>query len=101
MLEFPGREDRIPKPGDYFTVNFVGVPVVIVRGKDRVLRAFANTCRHRGARVVDGDGNCRAFRCPYHSWVYDLDGSLKGCAGMEETADFDRERYGLIPIRLK
>jgi len=98
---FMGRADQLKNPGDYLATEFVGVPIVMVRGKDRVLRAFANTCRHRGARIMEGEGNAKLFRCPYHSWTYELDGSLKGCAGMEGVENFDKERYGLVPIRLE
>lgn len=98
---FFGRADRIPEPGDYFSVNFVGTPIIVVRDKEMDLRAFANTCRHRGARIVSGEGKCRRFVCPYHGWVYDLDGSLKGCKGMEQTHNFDKASYGLHPIRLE
>jgi len=98
---FVGRVDLAPKPGDYFTVDLVGVPIIVVRAKDNELRAFGNTCRHRGARLVNGEGNLRAFRCPYHSWVYDLNGQLKGCAGMEEAGEFDRAQFGLVPVRLE
>src|ERR1700689_2443418 len=71
-----GRAERLPNPGDYFTVNYVGIPLLIVRGGDRKLRAFSNVCRHRGARLADGEGNCRAISCPYHGWTYGLDGAL-------------------------
>ena len=98
---FIGRGDRIPNPGDYVTLNPVGVPVIIVRGDDGGVRAFANTCRHRGTRLTDGDGNCRAFSCPYHGWAYGLDGRLISIAGMEQTANFDKEAFGLISIRLE
>lgn len=102
VWNFLGRADRIPNPGDFFTVTYVGVPLLIVRGKDMRVRAFANTCRHRGAQVEAKDhGNCRAFKCEYHGWVYDLDGSLRGAAGMEKTENFDRGKYGLVPVRLE
>src|SRR5436305_863279 len=64
VWNFIGRADRIPNPGDYFTLDFVGVPVIVVRGNDGEVRAFGNSCRHRGATVAVGEGNCRAFRCP-------------------------------------
>ncbi|MGE0164920.1 MAG: aromatic ring-hydroxylating dioxygenase subunit alpha, partial [Dongiaceae bacterium] len=101
VWNFFGRAESIPNPGDYRTVNFVGTPIIIVRANDGSLKAFANTCRHRGARIATGDGKCRHFVCPYHGWVYNLDGSLKACAGMEKTHNFDKAEYGLIPIRLE
>ena len=98
---FIGRADRIPKPGDYFTLDFVGVPVVVVRGSDSEVRAFANTCRHRGSLVMSGEGNCRRLTCPYHSWVYGLDGALVHAPEMNQTQDFDPAQYGLAQIRLE
>ena len=98
---FIGRADRIPNAGDYFTLDFVGVPIVVVRGQDAEVRAFANTCRHRGAAVAQGEGNCRAFRCPYHSWTYGLDGALLSAPEIEQTHNFDFAKYGLVPLRLE
>ncbi|MDE0044486.1 MAG: aromatic ring-hydroxylating dioxygenase subunit alpha [bacterium] len=99
---FIGREDRVPEPGCYFSLDFVGVPVVIVRGRDSRVRAFANTCRHRGARVVSGEGRCHTFSCPYHAWTYAVDdGRLIGAMDMDETAGFDRKDFGLIELNLE
>ena len=83
VWNFIGRADRIPDAGDYFTIEFAGVPVIVMRGSDGEVRAFANTCRHRGALLLEGEGNCRAFRCPYHSWTYDIDGELIVAPEME------------------
>jgi len=98
---FIGRADRIPNPGDYFTLEFVGVPVVVVRDNDGEVRAFANSCRHRGAMVAIGEGNCRAFRCPYHSWAYGLDGQLLSAPEIDKSRNFDFAEYGLVPLRLE
>jgi len=75
VWNFLGAADQIPRPGDYFTVTFAGVPVIILRDEDGELRAFANSCRHRGSALLDGSGNCKRIVCPYHSWNYRLDGS--------------------------
>ncbi len=101
VWNFIGREDRIANPGDYFAFEFMGVPVVVVRGKDGAVRAFANSCRHRGARIMAGDGTCAALRCPYHSWTYALDGTLKGAPEMDQTVGFDKKDYSLIELRLE
>jgi phenylpropionate dioxygenase-like ring-hydroxylating dioxygenase large terminal subunit len=98
---FIGRVDVIAQPGDYFTLEYAGVPVLVVRGADGRVRAFANSCRHRGSLLVDGEGSCRAFKCPYHSWVYGLDGALRGAPEMHRTAGFAPADYGLVPIRLE
>jgi choline monooxygenase len=94
-----GRVERAPAPGDYFTIELAGTPLAIVRGRDGMLRAFVNSCRHRGARLLDGAGNARAIQCPYHSWVYRLDGALQGAPDMDGVAGFQKERFGLVPAR--
>jgi choline monooxygenase len=98
---FMGRADLVPQPGDYFAVELAGVPIIVVRDQHGQVRAFANSCRHRGTQLVEGEGTCRAFKCPYHSWVYGLDGALLGTPEMQQTADFDPARYGLIPVKLE
>jgi phenylpropionate dioxygenase-like ring-hydroxylating dioxygenase large terminal subunit len=70
-----GRAEDVAAPGDYFTFDDLGVPLVIVRGNDGELRCFYNTCQHRGAPVVrDERGSARRLRCQYHSWTYEIDG---------------------------
>ncbi|HLI13831.1 MAG TPA: aromatic ring-hydroxylating dioxygenase subunit alpha [Alphaproteobacteria bacterium] len=98
---FIGREDEVASAGDYMALELVGEPVAIVRGKDGKVRAFANTCRHRGTRMLQDRGNCRVISCPYHGWAYGLDGALVGTPGMEKTRNFDRADYGLVPLRLE
>jgi phenylpropionate dioxygenase-like ring-hydroxylating dioxygenase large terminal subunit len=98
---FVGHAGRIPNTGDYATLDYAGTAVILVRDRDGTPRAFANTCRHRGAAIVEGSGNCRAFKCPYHGWVYALDGTLTGAPEMDATPGFEKARYGLIPIKLE
>ena len=90
----------IPIPGDYHTLDFMGEPLVAVRGKDRGVRAFFNVCRHRAARLVDGaSGHCAGrIVCPYHAWTYELDGRLSAVPHRAEFADFSLDRFGLKPI---
>ncbi|MBI3370459.1 MAG: Rieske 2Fe-2S domain-containing protein [Betaproteobacteria bacterium] len=95
---FMGMSCRLSDPGDYLAEEVAGIPVMLVRGRDGMLRAFANICRHRGAPVASGCGKARAFSCPYHGWTYALDGKL---AGIPEKASFpgiDKEAHGLIPL---
>ena len=68
----------LPGPGSYRTVDLCGTPVLLTRAADGRVRAMANVCRHRGVRVVDGAGEARRFTCPFHAWVYDLEGHLVG-----------------------
>ena len=98
---FLGRVDQIPNPGDYFTVEYVGVPLIVVRDRAGTVRAFSNSCRHRGSMVAEGEGHCRAFACPYHGWVYGLDGALLSASHMEQAVGFDPREYPLVPVRLE
>jgi phenylpropionate dioxygenase-like ring-hydroxylating dioxygenase large terminal subunit len=69
------RAEDVPEAGDYVTFDDLGVPLLIVRGTDGVIRCFYNTCQHRGAPVVrNSQGSARRLRCQYHSWTYDIDG---------------------------
>ncbi len=99
---FAGHASEARLPGDYFTTTLVDQPLLIARDKAGTLRAFANTCRHRGSKVVlDAAGHCTSFRCPYHFWVYDLDGSLIGVPGEEayDGSGFTKEDFPLAGIR--
>jgi phenylpropionate dioxygenase-like ring-hydroxylating dioxygenase large terminal subunit len=71
---------RLATPGDTLALTVAGLPLLLVRGADGVLRGFVNACRHRGSRLVaDGATSAqRVFVCPYHSWSYGLDGALRG-----------------------
>ncbi|MBC7985435.1 MAG: aromatic ring-hydroxylating dioxygenase subunit alpha [Sphingomonadaceae bacterium] len=90
----------IPNPGDWRSFTMMGELAVVLRGKDGAIRAFHNVCRHRAARLLDGEGgNCGArILCPYHAWSYGLDGRLLGVPFVEEYEDFDRADHGLSPI---
>lgn len=83
------REEDLAAPGDFVARDVVGEPVVVVRGQDGELRAFANVCRHRGTTVVEGCGNAKALQCPYHLWTYRLDGTLARAPGMEGADGFE------------
>ena len=95
-----GRADDVPEPGDYCAIDLAGVPAIVLRDDGGELRAFANTCRHRGSRLVSENGNAKAISCPYHGWSYGLDGRLVAAAGMEKTGNFDPADFGLIPLRI-
>ncbi|MGV6849707.1 MAG: aromatic ring-hydroxylating oxygenase subunit alpha [Marinibacterium sp.] len=83
-----GRADEVPEPGDFFTVDLLGEPVVVIRGQDGRIRALANLCRHRNMPLAEGRGSVRRLVCPYHAWAYDLDGTLLRAPRME-NAGFD------------
>ncbi len=98
-----GHTSDLSAPGDWLTFDLLGERAVVMRGVDGVVRAFHNLCRHRGARVVDGrQGHCKgAIVCPFHGWVYNLDGSLRGAARPETFGAMDRAEFGLQPIDMQ
>lgn len=98
-----GHDSDIPHAGDWVGFDLLGERAVVMRGKDGVARAFHNLCRHRGARVVDGrEGSCKgAIVCPFHGWVYNLDGTLRGAAQPQSFGEMKREDFGLKPIELQ
>ena len=74
----------------------------MIRGGDGQVRAFANVCRHRGSRLVDGTGGCaRRLTCPYHAWTYAADGRLVGVPQREDYPGLDPAALGLIPVELE
>ncbi len=95
---FVALSTRLPRPGDYLTEDVAGMPVLLVRGSDGEVRAFANICRHRGAPVAQGCGNARAFTCPYHAWTYDLGGKLLGTTDKTGFAGLDLAHHGLARL---
>ena len=66
----------LPNPGDYYATDVAGLPILIMRGKDGVARAFLNACRHRGVKLAEGCGHSAGFACPYHGWTYNTEGAL-------------------------
>ena len=98
-----GHVNDIPAPGDWLAFDLLGERAVVMRGQDGQVRAFHNLCRHRGARVVAGrQGACRgAVVCPFHGWVYNLDGSLRGAAQPDSFGRLDRSQFALKQIEME
>ena len=98
--EYPlvaGFSCTVKNRGDYFTDSLGPTPILVTRNNDGRLRAFANICRHRGSRLVDGCGSGAVrFSCPYHAWSYDLDGRLRAIPEEAGFAMLDRESHGLV-----
>ena len=93
--------NSIPKAGDYETFDLGGESVLVLRDRDGSIRGFHNVCRHRGARLLDGSGNCPAtITCPYHGWTYRHDGGLIGMPVRESFPGLDRSELGLKPVRV-
>ncbi len=93
--------NSIPSPGDFVTVDLGRESIVAVRDSQGQVQAFHNVCRHRGARILDGAGNCPGvITCPYHGWSYRLNGELMGVPVRESFPGLDRARHGLKPVRM-
>lgn len=97
---FAGRADELPNPGDYRAIETVGGPVLLTRDEHGELHAFANSCRHRGAQLLEGCGSRRSIVCPYHAWSYRLDGALLRAPGMQDVPGFDIAGESLVPVRM-
>jgi phenylpropionate dioxygenase-like ring-hydroxylating dioxygenase large terminal subunit len=95
----------VPNPGDAKPIDFLGMPLLMVRDRDGTIGVFQNTCRHRGMILVDEPKNIRGtIRCPYHSWCYNLNGSLRstphvGGPGNNTHEDINCDELGLVRIR--
>ena len=94
-----GRSDQEKNDRNFRTLDIAGQSIILLRDRDGKLQALANSCRNRAARLMDGAGNCRGIRCPFHSWAYRLDGSLVAAPHMEAAEGFDRDDYGFIRYR--
>jgi phenylpropionate dioxygenase-like ring-hydroxylating dioxygenase large terminal subunit len=96
------HESEIAAPGEWRSLEYLGESVIVIRGDDGEVRAFANVCRHRGSRLVDGTGGCaKVLTCPYHAWSYARDGRLVGVPHRREYPGLQTETLGLVPIALE
>jgi phenylpropionate dioxygenase-like ring-hydroxylating dioxygenase large terminal subunit len=91
-------DSELSEPGDYVTLRAGYDPLLVVRGLDGQLRCFHNLCRHRGAPLLEGNGNSRVgIRCPYHMWNFALDGQLRNVPQHDEQfASMDLTEWGLL-----
>lgn len=94
------RAEELDTPGDYMTLRIFDEPIVIIRNQCGELGAYANVCRHRGVEIASGAGNTDTFSCPYHGWLYDLDGHLVGAPYMKQASGFDPASCRLDSIQL-
>lgn len=92
---------QLQAPGSYKVVQIGDQSIAIVRGRDGNLRAFHNVCSHRAHQLLAGEGKTRAIICPYHAWQYDLDGSLKSNAVLENVSGFKSDEFCLKPVNLE
>ena len=99
--EVNGVKRTIADPESFFTTEVAGEPVIVVRDKQGVLRAFSNVCRHRAGPIALGSGCKNVLRCQYHGWTYTLDGRLIGTPDVEGVEFFDRSTMGMVPLRVE
>jgi glycine betaine catabolism A len=100
-----GREEDVAVHGTYMLASVAGESVIVVRDHSGTVRALHNVCRHRGSTMLDAEadgatGRLVRLQCPYHAWVYDLDGSLRRAPHTDELVGFDTADNGLLPVRL-
>jgi phenylpropionate dioxygenase-like ring-hydroxylating dioxygenase large terminal subunit len=88
------------KIGDFLTQNVAGIPLIVVRGQDQKIRAFINACRHRGTQLVSEPGCKKAFVCPYHGWIYRLDGQLQAIPHKQGFPGFEKSEHGLVEVNI-
>ncbi len=96
------HESEVALPGEWRKIDLFGESIIVIRGDDGAVRAFHNVCRHRGSRLVDGEGGCvRVLTCPYHAWSYARDGALVGIPHRQEYPGLDPSTLGLKPVGIE
>lgn len=96
-----GRASWVARPGDYFSTEIIGEPLLIARNARNEIKAMSAVCQHRAMLVAEGAGNARAFLCPYHHWAYSLDGELIGAPAMEKTEGFNKKDFCLPTLQVE
>ena len=100
--QYAGHISQLPGPGDYLLTTVADNPVIVIHGKDGIIRAFFNVCRHRGGPLaIEPSGSCNVLQCNYHGWTYLLDGSLRGTPKFNRTELFDKKDFGLVPVDME
>jgi phenylpropionate dioxygenase-like ring-hydroxylating dioxygenase large terminal subunit len=89
----------LPEVGSFMARDVALMPVLVVRGEDGVVRAFKNSCRHRGVQVLEGTGCKKAMTCRYHAWTYDLQGRLRAIPDEDGFPGLDKAQHGLVPLK--
>jgi len=93
--------EKLRTPGAYLATEIAGRPVAVVRDRDGLLRAFYNVCKHRAHALLSGEGETTRIMCPYHAWVYRLDGRLVRAPETDHLADFDRDEICLDAVQVE
>ena len=97
-----GHVNELREPGSFLTHEVFEQSLIVVAGRDGVIRAFHNVCQHRGNRLVDvRRGKVSMLTCGYHAWTYSLDGCLRGASHTNGVAGFDKGAHGLKPVKVE
>ncbi|MEM8934830.1 MAG: aromatic ring-hydroxylating dioxygenase subunit alpha [Pseudomonadota bacterium] len=96
-----GRKEWVANEGDFFNTIIADEPIVVARGRDGNINAMSSVCQHRAMLVSEGRGNARGFVCPYHHWVYGLDGRLINAPAMNKACNFDKASNGLPRFKIE
>ena len=99
--QWVGNAELVQRPGDFFSINLLGEPLVITRGSDDKLRAFFNVCQHRAGLVAQGKGNRKTLQCMYHGWTYNLDGKLRDAPDFDGVVAWEKEEVCLTPVQVE
>ena len=99
--QFLCHEENLAKPGSYVATEIEGQSIFACRGQDSKLRAFYNVCKHRGHQLLQGSGQTKVITCPYHAWVYGLDGRLTRARRSELIENFDTQKICLDAVRVE
>lgn len=99
--QYIGRSAQLKDPGDHFIAEVAGEPIIIVQGRDGVIRGFYNVCRHRGGPLATEHGCSTMLQCKYHGWTYTLDGMLRGVPDFDRVELFDKSDFALVPISIE
>ncbi|WP_160287590.1 aromatic ring-hydroxylating oxygenase subunit alpha [Pseudomonas knackmussii] len=96
------HRSEVAENNAYITREVIGESIIVVRGRDGVLRAFYNVCPHRGHQLLEGSGKARnVIACPYHAWTFKLDGELSHARNCDAVQGFDKGDFGLVSLRVE
>ncbi len=98
---YAGHASQLANPGDYITTRIHEQNIFIVRDRSGELNAFYNVCQHRGHELLEGTGNAKLIRCPYHAWTYETNGKLKLARNTDEIEGFNKCDFSLKPVRVE
>src|SRR5690349_17642988 len=90
--------EMLAEPGSYVTATVAEMPIAVLRDRDGSLHAFYNVCKHRAHELLSGSGATHSIVCPYHAWVYGLDGQLRGARRADRMDTFDKSEICLDQV---